>query len=153
MAKTKYPLPYHHLFTRPGISARDKLYKDFFHEYIEYEKTACLGRCPVFKVKFFKNGNVEYIGKSYVEKIGNYQGHLHIKYFGKLSLVIQELKIDRLKKKQGMDATCISDTILRIKPEGEDIIEIVDRGECGPIELWAVQQIIERMLLKVTWKK
>ena len=37
------------------------------------ERTACYGRCPMYKATFMDNGEVKYVGKRFVEKIGTYK--------------------------------------------------------------------------------
>ena len=37
------------------------------------ERTACYGRCPMYKATFMDNGEVKYVGKGFVDKIGTYK--------------------------------------------------------------------------------
>jgi hypothetical protein len=37
------------------------------------ERTACYGRCPMYRATFMDNGEVKYIGKGFVDKIGTYK--------------------------------------------------------------------------------
>jgi hypothetical protein len=37
------------------------------------ERTACYGQCPMYKATFLDNGEVLYVGKRFVEKIGTYR--------------------------------------------------------------------------------
>ncbi len=37
------------------------------------ERTACYGQCPMYKATFMDNGEVKYVGKRFVEKIGTYR--------------------------------------------------------------------------------
>jgi hypothetical protein len=37
------------------------------------ERTACYGQCPMYKAIFMDNGEVKYVGKRFVEKIGTYR--------------------------------------------------------------------------------
>ena len=37
------------------------------------QRTACYGRCPVYKATFMDNGEVKYVGKHFVEKEGTYK--------------------------------------------------------------------------------
>ena len=37
------------------------------------ERTPCYGRCPIYKATFMDNGEVKYVGKHFVEKIGTYK--------------------------------------------------------------------------------
>jgi len=36
------------------------------------ERTACYGRCPMYKITYMDNGQVIYIGRRFVEKVGTY---------------------------------------------------------------------------------
>jgi len=37
------------------------------------ERTACYGRCPMYKATFMDNGEVKYVGRGFVDKIGTYK--------------------------------------------------------------------------------
>ena len=39
---------------------------------ISLEKTACFGKCPVFKIIIYNNGEGLYNGKKFVKKVGEY---------------------------------------------------------------------------------
>ncbi len=36
------------------------------------QRTACFGQCPMYKISYMDNGQVTYVGKRFVEKIGTY---------------------------------------------------------------------------------
>jgi hypothetical protein len=36
------------------------------------ERTSCFGNCPIYKATFFDNGEVTYIGRNFVERVGTY---------------------------------------------------------------------------------
>ena len=38
------------------------------------QRTPCYGQCPMYKATFMDNGEVKYVGKRFVEKIGTYSG-------------------------------------------------------------------------------
>lgn len=38
------------------------------------ERTACYGQCPMYKATFMDNGEVIYVGKRFVDKLGTFQG-------------------------------------------------------------------------------
>lgn len=40
------------------------------------ERTACYGQCPMYKATFMDNGELIYVGKRFVEKIGTYRALL-----------------------------------------------------------------------------
>jgi len=43
---------------------------------LSIKKTPCFGKCPVFEIKVFSDGVVNYIGKKNVEKIGVYEANI-----------------------------------------------------------------------------
>ena len=36
------------------------------------QRTACYGQCPMYKATFLDNGEIKYVGKRFVEKLGTY---------------------------------------------------------------------------------
>lgn len=40
-----------------------------------YERTACFGQCPIFKLTVYKGGYSVYEGKNFVDRIGSYQSN------------------------------------------------------------------------------
>ena len=38
------------------------------------QRTGCYGQCPMYKATFMDNGEVNYVGKRFVEKVGTYAG-------------------------------------------------------------------------------
>lgn len=51
------------------------------------ERTACYGKCPMYKATFMDNGQVMYVGRRFVEKIGTY------------STLLEPNEIELIKKK------------------------------------------------------
>lgn len=51
---------------------------------VEMSKTACFGKCPVYTVKVFDNGRVEYHGVMHTERLGVYSKTLDEATFGQL---------------------------------------------------------------------
>jgi hypothetical protein len=40
------------------------------------ERTPCYGQCPMYRATFLDNGQLIYVGKRFVEKLGTYEGLL-----------------------------------------------------------------------------
>lgn len=60
-------------------------------DYIELERGACYGTCPMYEVKLLENGDVTFIGKDFVTKMGEQKGKISPNAFAKLA---DELKSD-----------------------------------------------------------
>jgi hypothetical protein len=54
-------------FSEPVVSVAPELLASI-------QRTACYGQCPMYKATFMDNGEVKYVGKRFVDKIGTYSG-------------------------------------------------------------------------------
>jgi hypothetical protein len=144
---------YRHLFTRPHIAKNDKLYREFPFDELSLKTLPCFGACPVYELSLFKSGKSEYVGTNYVDRSGKWYGSFPIKDFGKLCFLIEKLGIQELKDNYQVDWTDAASTIITIKTTGGDKKVIEDYGNSGPIELWAIQQIMKSLDLSIEWKQ
>ncbi len=56
---------------RPGSEPKQEAY-----QVVGYQKTACFGKCPVYQVKFFSDGEVTWYGQHNVERKGWYEARV-----------------------------------------------------------------------------
>lgn len=64
---------------------------------IHYRKTACLGKCPVFDLYVYENGNIRYKRLNNVKIKGDQNFHISKKEVQQLEQEIVKLTIDPLK--------------------------------------------------------
>ncbi|MBU9713581.1 DUF6438 domain-containing protein [Evansella tamaricis] len=57
---------------------------------ITFERTACYGSCPIYKVEVFSDGEVKWNGFEYVSKLGIHEWKLTAKKMEKLNGLIEE---------------------------------------------------------------
>lgn len=50
--------------------------------YLSYERTACYGRCPIYKINIYDGGYATYDGINFVDKMGKFHG-----YFAESTLI------------------------------------------------------------------
>lgn len=60
------------------------------------KRTACYGQCPMYKATFMDNGEVKYIGRRFVEKVGTYRTLLSAQEVQELKQKITEYDYYRL---------------------------------------------------------
>jgi hypothetical protein len=120
---------------------------------IEFERTGCLGFCPVYSLVLQRNGAAAYNGIKYVEREGAFQGEINVFDFGRLSLMIERFQVENMLAKYASEDSCASTATLRIHyANSERILEISDSDKAGPIELWAIQTAIDSIVNKIEWQ-
>ena len=136
----------------PCASAQQVVTKQTGISEIHFERTGCYGKCPVDKVILRSDGTASYIGKMYVEKIGQYKGTFNRKDFYRLAQFLQTQRFFDLKahyNPQIKDAFGGITTVIR---RGE-IKEVAVEGDDKPIPLWNIEKAILGVAAEVTWKK
>jgi hypothetical protein len=64
--------------------------------WIELERTGCHGICPVFTVRLFRDGRVEYLGKKFVVEVGIQHGRIKRGAAERLQRMLDDLNVERL---------------------------------------------------------
>ncbi|MDP6908685.1 MAG: DUF6438 domain-containing protein [Flavobacteriales bacterium] len=54
------------------------------------QRTACYGQCPMYKTTYMNNGQVTYVGKRFVEKIGTYSALLDTDEINSIKEMVEE---------------------------------------------------------------
>jgi Domain of unknown function (DUF6438) len=116
-----------------------------------YERTACFGQCPIFKLSIYKSGYAIYEGKNYVNNIGTYHSFIdaaallkvneaaeNIGYFSLQSVYDDPNKLDVPSKI----------TILR---KGEEKKSVTNRVK-GPKSLEVLYGAFDEVIATATWK-
>lgn len=57
--------------TPPNIEKSTEL-----DDFVSLDRTGCFGTCPIYQIKIFRSGKVQYIGKKFVENEGTFQAQL-----------------------------------------------------------------------------
>lgn len=45
-------------------------------EYLQMERTACFGKCPVYSIELYNDGRIIYTGKRFIEDSGRYEKNI-----------------------------------------------------------------------------
>jgi hypothetical protein len=153
-AKNFIPLEYQ-IFWEGGYSEESvkKINAACKYRKIKLERTGCYGTCPIYKIEFNIDGTVEYNDIKYVDKIGKYSGEIYLLNYGKLCFLVDnylgEYSDSDFRAHWTDDEACI----ITIEFKNNKEIEIYDYGRQGPIELWALQNVIDGLKDKIELEK
>ena len=117
---------------------------------ISLARTPCYGRCPVYEVVFHRDGKAEFTAKQHLPKLGTFVGEVCLGDYGRLCYLIENSHFNDFKPsyRGGWtdDATCIVTVT-----HGNSTRAVSDYGRVGPIELWAIQQLIDAIKDRTEW--
>ena len=121
------------------------------YERIALERTPCPG-CPVYTVTLERSGKAELIAKSLPRLDGVYTGEVDLSDYGRLCHLMDRLNFVSLQSEyRGPSASDIGSTILTVTtPAG--VRTIIEEGNAGPIELWAISQAIDAVRAQIVWR-
>ena len=114
-------------------------------------RTACYGRCPMYKATFFDNGEVEYIGRRFVENIGTYKTLISEEEVLTIKAKITEydyFSLDSLYPTPVSDfPSCITEAQLNGQRK-----KVIDRRD-PPGNLKYFEKFLDSLLENREWKK
>ena len=108
---------------------------------ISLEKTACFGRCPVFKIIIYNNGECLYNGIKFVEKSGEYNLKIKKREIDEILSQAKEIGFDNLKNEYSERITDLPTTYIMINNK-----KIKDYYG-APTELKDLEKLIEKIIL------
>lgn len=118
---------------------------------IVIERSACFGKCPVFQIRLFQNGDVYYKGKKNVSKIGVYQSKLSrtkTRNFFKTLDALQWTSYQENYKNPARDLPH-----LKIQLFGRVFYKSISQAEAGPKELESIAIQLENLIKGLKWTK
>lgn len=133
-----------------STSKESDVWAGFPYDRIDLERTACFGRCPVYRVSLFKGGRAEWHGVRYTERAGDFEGKVNVFDYGKLCYLLKRLGFDQLPERFTADWTDSPTFIVTVAAAGSTKT-VSDYSGVGPIELWAAQQTIDAVSQRVQW--
>jgi hypothetical protein len=135
----------------PDIKDFEKAKADLPFDSITLERTGCLGRCPVYKVTFFRSGTARLEANGFMPLEGNFEGRVSIYTFARLCFAIEKLGFASFKTNypaQWTDGpTCIVTVFTKTGSKS-----VSDDSGIVPIELWTIQNVLDHVREEVEWK-
>lgn len=120
---------------------------------ISLERTPCFGACPIYKVTLKPDGKVVYEGKRFVDKIGRYEAQVNSEDVQRINEIVHKLGYWKLKDKYTAQITDMPSALVTVVTEKKS--KTTDNyGNQGPTELWAIEQLIDKVVAGAQdWKK
>ena len=119
---------------------------------IELERTECFGQCQSYVVTLKAGGAAEYNGRKYAPRTGIHHGEIDVWNYAQLCWAIDRFKIVNGPREYIANWSDDASTIIRVKNRSDNkVIEILDYGGQGPIELWCVSSSIDAVADRVKW--
>lgn len=115
-----------------------------------YEKTACMGACPVYKFLLYKNGNASYIGKSNVSNIGSFERKLTEQEFSEFKNLLKAAELFNYEDSYRGHATDLPTT--KISYTNEDVSKNIIDYYGAPESLKETEKQIEKLINAIEWK-
>jgi hypothetical protein len=114
-------------------------------------RTGCFGSCPVYQMILHRDGRAELNAKAYLPRLGKFTGEVDIHTYGKLCYLLESSHFSKMSSEYRAnwtdDSTCFVTTTNKT-----EVKTISDYGEVGPIQLWAIQEILDHAKDQIEWK-
>lgn len=126
------------------IQAQDSLF-------LHYERTACFGRCPIFKIKVYKSGYTTYEGVNFVENMGYYYHRVDERTMSELYAAIADADYFSLEDRYDRDNVMdLPSKVFEVNAMGRNK-RIVARMDV-PQQLLDFADTIEDIFKEVPWQ-
>ena len=119
---------------------------------IGLERTRCYGACPAYSVIIKEDGRFEYEGFSYVKRKGKYTGAVNRFALNQLFQFIRDVDYMSLGESYSRDITDQATTYTCVVMKEKRKV-IRNYANAGPTKLWAVEQLIDKLILSASWDK
>lgn len=111
----------------------------------------CEGMCPVYRVTLSADGQVDYEGEYFVERIGRHRGEVGPESVRDLVRLMLRLGFDGLEPEYPAPHTCMSSHELTLW-SGQHPTRVVDHGS-APAEFWAMAALVDAVVDGVDWER
>ncbi len=118
---------------------------------ISISRTACLGTCPVYDMVLHRDGTAALNAQAHLPKLGKFIGRTHLNTYGRLCYLIENSHFEDMNTIYRANWTDDSTCIVTVT-SGAKVKSVSDYGTVGPIELWAIQELLDAVKDEIAWK-
>ena len=129
-----------------------KMWDAFPYDAITLERGSCGAWCPAYRVTLHRGGGAEWSGFLSSERNGEFQGEVWITDYAKLCYLLQRQRFDHLPPRYVAGGSYASSCVIRAVENGRSTV-VSDYGKAGPKELAAIQQAIDAVAERISWKR
>jgi hypothetical protein len=111
-----------------------------------------LGFSPgaTYKATFFRGGRAALTSRDEIEKDVEYEGEVTFQSFGRLCLLAQRLRFDKLVRLYSANVSDAGGATVSVTVGGREHT-VGESGSTGPIELWALEIALQAVKQRVRW--
>lgn len=117
-------------------------------------RSPCFGECPVYDAVLHSTGLVEYTGRLYVTRVGDYRGLANLYDFQQLAQFIAGTRFWEMENhydfRDAVVSDCPGSCVLVATPTRRKLVG--NYSDAGPPELWAIAGLIDLLLHGVKWE-
>lgn len=116
-----------------------------------YERTACFGQCPIFKLTIYTSGYAVYEGKNYVNNIGVYQSSIDAAALQKINEAANSIDYFSLQSVYDDPNKLDVPSKITIIRQGDQKKSVTNRVK-GPKTLEVLYSAFDDLIATATWK-
>jgi hypothetical protein len=117
---------------------------------IGIERTPCFGKCEVYSAVIRSDGTFHFFGQANVRHMGRHTGRVSEEDFHELARFINDTGYARLEHAYELPVTDMP-TVFTMVARTDRRKVIRNYGNAGPMKLWSVEQLIDKLLLEARW--
>lgn len=118
---------------------------------IGLERAGCYGTCPCYTVRITSDGRVRYLGERYVSRLGKHTGRIPTYSFQQVAEFIRDAGVAGFHDSyQDLNVSDQETTYTLFAIDGVQKL-VSDYGNSGPTTLWAIEQLIDKLLAETKW--
>jgi len=117
---------------------------------IGIERTPCYGKCKVYSAVIRSDGTFRFFGEANVQHMGRHVGRVNEEDFQELARLINDIGYARLEHAYELPVTDMP-TVFTMVAKSDRRKVIRNYANAGPMKLWAVEQLIDKLLLEARW--
>jgi hypothetical protein len=114
------------------------------------ERSPCFGTCPVYTVLIKSDGTFRYKGVSNAQRQGDHTGKVSTYEFNQLAQFIKDSGYSELQDSYSRMVTDHPTVYTTVIIGGKRKV-VSNYANAGPTKLWAVEELIDKLLLEATW--
>ena len=119
-------------------------------EVITISRSPCFGRCPVYEMVLNRDGKAELHARSNMPELGDFTGEVPLYTYGRLCYFIESSGFSEMDRSYTRNATDMATCVVSTR-NGAKLKEVSDYGGVGPIQLWAIQELLDNVKDEIKW--
>jgi Domain of unknown function (DUF6438) len=120
-------------------------------ESVSLRRTPCFGTCPVYEMVLHRDGKAELDAQAHTSKLGKFTGEVTLFTYGRLCYLIESSHFSEMNSNYEANVTDLPTCIVTVS-NGTTMKSVSDYGRVGPIQLWAIQEVLDRVKDEIEWK-